>query len=243
MKFIKQYEGYGETNLLLPNSIVLTPYDQEKMRITIYRALYKIYKLKEKPEKFTFDGIELNKEYLSKAMNNRTLLKKIVYDNNREIVSGVKTKEDLFKFVEDNQYNLFHPKGKYFDAVYRLLSSTSKKGSSLEDKSFDKFIRIASSKGVNIIIESPTIEEDKGGIDGIFTLKGKRYTIQVKPLHKIEDYKIDNTKFIAFCDGVLTELKTDYLIVSNDKETRIFRSKGVEAKGSYFLIPKKNEVF
>lgn len=242
MKFIKQFEGYGESSLLLPNGISLSVEDQQRMRLIIYRALDKIYKIKGRSGIFSFNGLSLNKEYLSKAMNNRTLLKKIVYDDNKEIVSGVRTKEDLFNFVEENEYNLFHPNGKYFKAVYGLLSSTSKKGYSLEDKSFNKFIRVASSKGVNIIIESPTVEEDKSGIDGIFTLKGKKYTIQVKPLHKIEDYKIDNTKLIAFCDGVLTQLKTDYLIVSNDVQTRIFRSKGIESKGSYFLIPKSNEV-
>jgi hypothetical protein len=242
MKFIKQYEGYEGANLLLPNGISLSSEEQGKMRLIIFDALNKIYKIKERKYPFLYNGVLLNPEYLSKAMNNRTLLKKIVYDDNKEIISGVKNKEELFKFVEENLYNLFHPKGIYFGAVYNLLSNTSKKGSSLENKSFDLFIRIASSKGVNVVIESPTIEEDKSGIDGIFTLKGKRYTIQVKPLFKIEDYKIDNTKFIAFCDGVLTQLKTDYLIVSNQYQTRIFRSKGIEAKGSYFLIPKGNEV-
>lgn len=242
MENIRRFADFS--NLYLPNGITLNQSDQQKMRLIIYKAIKEFYNInKNSREPIIINGRKLMPEYLSKAMNNRTLLKKIVYDKNQEIISGIKNKQELFNFVENNLYNLFNPNGKYFDSVYTLLSNTSKKGSSIEDKAFDKFIRMASSKGVNIIIESPTIEEDKGGIDGIFTLKGNKYTIQVKPLFKIEDYKIDNTKIIVFCDGVLTELKTDYLIVSNDKETRIFRSNGVQAKGSYFLIPKKNEVF
>ena len=184
----------------------------------------------------------LNPEYLSKAINNRTLLKKLVYDERGEILTNIKSKYDLFAYVENNLRNLFHPDGIHFNAVYNLLSASSLKGSKIEDESFKAFIRVAAAKGIDVIIEPPTIEEDKSGIDGKFSVDGKVYTIQIKPLSKIEDYRLDNTMFIVFCDGVLKDLITDYLIVTKSNESRIFRSKGIIAKGSYFLIPKSNEV-
>jgi hypothetical protein len=182
-----------------------------------------------------------NTEYLSKAGNNRTLLRKIINDPDKIIPSVVHTKEDLFKFVEENTYDLFHYKGKYFKSVYNLLVNTSKRGKRLEDIAFELFTEVAKKKGINIVVTEPSMEEDIfGGIDGIFFYNDKKYTIQVKPLFKIEDYKKDPNNFIVFCDGVLKELKTDYLIVTNQTETKIFKSKGIITNSSYFIVPKSN---
>jgi hypothetical protein len=56
----------------------------------------------------------------------------------------------------------------------------------------------------------------------------------------MEDYKKDNSCLIVFCDGVLKELKTDYLIVTNKETTKIFKSKGIQVNPSYFIVPKVN---
>ena len=243
MKFILEYAGYANNSLSLPKGIVLTNSERMEMCRIIADALKQFYNLDKNSSRdpFIIDGITIIPEYLSKAVNNRTLLKKIISDPDREIISGVNNKEDLFSFVKNNTFDLFNHNGKYFKYVYRLLSNTSKKGKKFESNAFANFIQIAAKKGINVIIEDPTLKEDiYGGIDGTFTYNGKRFTIQVKPLFKMETYQKDPTSYIIFCDGVLKELKTDYLIVTNEKETKVFRSKGITVFPSYFIAPKSN---
>lgn len=243
MKFILEYAGYGHDNLSLPKGIVLTNQERMEMCKIIADALKQFYNLDKSKngEPFTVDGITINPEYLSKAVNNRTLLKKIISDPNREIISGVNNKAELFNFVKNNTFDLFNHNGKYFRYVYGLLSSTSKKGKKFENNAFKVFREVAAKKGIDVIIEDPSLKEDiYGGIDGTFMYRGKRFTIQVKPLFKMETYQKDPTSYIIFCDGVLKELKTDYLIVTNEKETKVFRSKGITVFPSYFIAPKSN---
>jgi len=244
MKFILEYASFNNQELRLPRGIVLTNSERMQLGNIIAGIISQIYGDNVKTNKmFEMDGKTINSEYLSKARNNRTLLKMIVFDPNNAIKSGVKNKEDLFNFIKEHGNDLFHPTGKYFNAVYRLLENTSKKGSSFEDKAFSFFKgALKQKRGVDVEIKSPTTAEDISGIDGIFEYKNKRYTIQVKPLSYMESFKKDDSKYIVFCDGVLKSLKTDYLVVSNDKETHIFKSENVTAHGSYFLVPKVNLV-
>ena len=238
---ILEYADYND--LQLPKGIVLTNAERMKMCKIISDAIHTYYNFDRNDNRIIeVDGMKLNTEYLSKAINNRTLLKKIIFDPNGEIISNIKNKADLFSFVENNLYDLFSPKGKYFKNVYYLLSNTSVKGKRVENAAFQKFEEVAKGKGLNIKVEEPTTQEDLGGLDGYFIHNGKRFTIQVKPLHKIETYKKDTTKYIVFCDGVLKTLTTDYLIVSNDRNVWIFRSKDVLVNPSFFLIPKTNLV-
>lgn len=228
---------FAEQALLLPNGILLDHNDQNRMRLTIYKAIKSFYNVdKNSTQPIVVNNMELVPEYLFKAVNNRSLLKKIVSDNQ------ILTKDDLFNYIESNLYELFHYNGKLFKEVYNLLYYTSRKGYELEKKAFNYFTRIASKKGINVTIESPTIEEDKSGIDGFFLYNGNRITIQVKPLKWIEEYKKNNLSYIAFCDGVLTNLKTDYLILVNRNDVRIFRSKNILTFPSYFVIPKDDEI-
>lgn len=236
---ILEYADYN--SLSLPKGIVLTNDDRMKICNIIDKSIHAYYDFDKNINKeIIVDGIKLNTEYLSKAVNNRTLLKKIVYDASHEIESGVRTKEELFLFIRNNLFNLFNVKGKWFKYVYKLLSSTSKKGDELEDIAFQKFEELSKLKGIDIEIKGPTIDEDKHGIDGIFFYNSRRCTIQVKPLFKMEDYKKDPTKYIVFCDGVLKGLTTDYLIVIKDNDVKIFRSKGIQVNPSFFIIPKEN---
>lgn len=243
MKIIREFADFGKP-LVLPKGITLTNPERIKIANTINNALVSIYPFDRHsliPQ--IFKGKKIVPQYIFKAVNNRTLLKKFIYDEYNQIQSGIKTKEDLFNFVQNNINDLFSPDGKWFDAVYNTLVATSKKGESIEDKCFKTFIEMASEKGMNIKILPPTNEEDMyGGIDGIFYIKGKRFTIQVKPLFKMEEYKKDSTKYIVFCDGVLKGLKTDYLIVANKDEMYIFRCKGIECSPTYFIVPKENLV-
>lgn len=239
MNLILEYQDYN--NLSLPKGITLTNAERIKMCKIISNAINNYYKINKYSNSDIFiDDIKINTEYISKAINNRSLLKKIISDPNQEIISGVRNKEDLFKFVEDNVYDLFNHKGKYFKYVYNLLSNTSKKGKRLESDAFNMFREVAKKKGIDVDIIEPSTREDISGIDGIFFHNKKRYTIQVKPLFKMEEYKRNPNCLIVFCDGVLKDLKTDYLIVTNKIETKIFKSKGIAVHPSFFIVPKEN---
>ena len=102
---------------------------------------------------------------------------------------------------------------------------------------------IKQTKNIDIEITKPTIRQDIDGIDGIFLYNNNEFTIQVKPFFKIEEHPSDNTKYLVFCDGVLKDLVTHYLIAHSSTITYIFRSKGIVAKINYFVIPKDNLVF
>jgi hypothetical protein len=244
MNFIKEFADYN--SLTLPKGIVLTNYERIKLNRIIADGLSKFYKI----DRYQTDPIIIGDkvilpEYLFKAINNRTLLNKIVDDKNGEIVSGVTNKQELFNFIRENLFDLLHYDGKYFDYVYTLLTNTSKRGKKFENKSFIKFEETARKKGLDIKVETTSIDEDISGIDGFFFYKEKKFTIQVKPLVSISDYEEDNMRYIAYSKGDIRSIITDYLILTNERETWIFRSRtGVDAydKESYFIISKENLV-
>jgi len=244
MKFILEYNNYSKNNqsLRLSRDVILSNSDRIKIGKLIASIMEDIYGDNLLSDDiFTMDGKDLNPEYLRKARNNRNLLKKLVYDKDGIIKSNVKTKEDLYSFIEDNSMKLFNPSGFYFKTIYNLLTNSSNKGKSIEERSFELFKNTLKDKrGVDVDIIDPTKEQDIDGIDGLFMYKGKEFTIQVKPLSYMQSYKKDDTKYIVFCDGVLKNLKTDYLIVLNDNESHIFKSDNSVAYDSYFLIPKSN---
>ncbi len=240
-KFIKEYKSYN--TLKLPRGIILNDEELKYIKTTIYNAIHTYYNFDRRQDSIIeIDGLRLKSEYLSKAAGNYRLLRKLIYDEYGEINSGVNNKEELISFIKNNLYDLFHYKGKYFKYVYKLLHYSSLSGKSKERKSFDLFENVSKKRGVNIKVELPTVEQDLIGIDGVFKYNDKYFTIQVKPLKYIEEFKLDNTKWIVFCDGVLSQIKTDYLITTNDKETFIFRNRGIMTKSSYFLVPKSSRV-
>lgn len=242
MRLIKEYLNFD--TLSLPKGIVLTNDERMDINRIINNALVMYYKINRyHKDPININGKVLVPEYLFKIVNNRTLLNKIVNDPNREIVSNVNSKEDLINFIKSNQFDLFNVDGKYFKYVYSLVKSTSNKGRKFESDAFKKFEDIAKLKGKPVSIEAPTLEEDLyGGIDGTFKIDNKRYTIQVKPLSRIEEYASDSSKYIVYCDGMLQQLKTDYLIAINNSECYIFRCNSGVVKDKFFIIPKANLV-
>ena len=242
MNFILEYSEYND--LQLPRRITLSNSERIEIGNVINDYLSKTYKMTRfQKEPFEIGGKVIYPEYLFKTINNRTLLKTLILDPDKIFGSKIYTKDDLYNYIIDNSFDLFHYEGKFFNEVYRLIVTTSKKGRRFENAAFKKFEEIAQLKGINAKVQDPSIKEDVfGGIDGIFYHNNRKFTIQVKPLHKIEDYRKDPTKYIIFCDGVLKELKTDYLIVTNGNDTFIFRSKDVEVNPSFFLASKTSLV-
>jgi len=238
--------------MLLPRGIALTRSERMEMCRIIEAAVKQIYGVE------TFyhgiievDGVGVNFEYMSKAVNNRLLLKKIVFDERGEIVSGVDTKGKLFAFVKSNLNELFRPSGKYFKAVYGLLESSSRKGDAAEEAAFRFVEEMARKKGLQVHVLKPReIEDDVyGGIDGFFTYNDRNFTIQVKPLSEnypepIQDYRRDPTHYLAYCSGFLGKMKTDYLVLYDKRKgiCHLFRTSGIRVESSFLVIPKKNEV-
>lgn len=238
--------------LLLPRGIALTRAERIEMLRIIESAVKRIYGVK------TFfhglievDGVKVNYEYMSKAVNNRLLLKKIVYDERGEIVSGVDSKEKLFAFVKANLDELFRPSGRYFKPVYSLLESASKRGDQAEESAFRFVEELARKKGLQVRVLKPReIEDDVyGGVDGFFTYNDRNFTIQVKPLSEnypnpVQVYMKDPTKYLAYCSGFLGKMKTDYLVLHDRRRSLcyMFRTAGITVEASYLVIPKDNEV-
>lgn len=237
--------------LLLPKGIALSKTERQEMCRIIESGLKEIYKVgKFSRDIVNISGKQINCEYLFKAVNNRFLLKKIVFDTRNEIKVDINNKEELFDFVKNNINELFHPDGKYFIYVYGLLENTSKKGEINESVAFEYVEKTAKNKGLQIQILKPRkISDDVyGGIDGFFIYNDKEFTIQVKTLSdkfspNIQEYRKDNNYLIAFCEGFLKEILTDYLVlVTKQKDCSLFKSKGIRSEGSYLLIPKNNLV-
>jgi hypothetical protein len=239
---------------ILPMGIVLSSEDRSEMRLLISSALKEFYTpsaLYGKNPIIVNGETELIPEYLQKAVNNQLLMKKIIQDPDRKIITNIDSKEELFDFVKNNLFDLFHYDGRYFVFVYNLLENASKRGKKFEDKAFVKFVEIAAKKGLDIKILEPTLVEDRdGGIDGKFYWDNKMVTIQVKPLIYLDsERKSDISDFQdmylkAKCKGDIKMLKTDYLILTNRYDTWIFRAKGitVDDETNSFVIPKKNIV-
>jgi|GEM_PF-3876896 len=237
MKFILEYAEYGGVSL--PNGITITNSERMIINKIIRNAIESFYSINRYSNDFIINGKVIKPEYLFKAVNNITLLRKIVLDPSKEIISNINNKEELFNFIETRLYDLFHYDGLYFDSVYNLLVNTSKKGKRLEEIAFKEFEEMAKKRKMDIVIDSPSIREDINGIDGIFTYNNKKYTIQVKPLVNVKDC---TDSYEVKCDGALKNLITDYLITINEKEIWIFRSKGITVFSSHYLIPKNNLV-
>lgn len=236
MKHIYEFADYNNT-VILPRGVVLSNLDRMTLCKIISGALNQYYKIdKVQGEYVDIDGVKLEKEILSKMINNRTVLKRVIIQNR-----NIKTKDDLINFIKDNLYDMYHYDGKFFDENYFIVSNTTKSGKKSENAAYKAFEEVAKRKGLNIEVLPPdSVEEDKSGIDGYFIHNGKKFTIQVKPLHKLEEYRKDNTFYCVFCDGMLQDIKTDYLVVTRDNISWVFKGKGITRNKGCYIIPKIN---
>lgn len=247
MKFDKTQEY-----LLLPKGIALTKEERQEINRIMDAGLREIYNVRKFYQGIvTLEGMDIRYEIISKAVNNRFLLKKIVSDERKEIITDITNKETLFDFVKDNITELLHPKGKYFKAVYSLLETLSYKGDKAENIAFSHIEEMGRKKGLQIQVLKPRKVEDDvyGGVDGFFIYNDREFTVQVKPLSgkmkpAIQEYKKDTNYFLVYVDGFIKDVYTDYLSVVNNytNECFLYQAKGIIAAGTHYLIPKKNFV-
>ena len=258
MKLIKFKQFESEQKKIEPapmrfGSIIVTDSDRREINRIIAESLSKYYHFnKTSNVTHKFGNKDINSEIIFKAINNHTLIRKLAYDKNKDIITNAKTAEDLKKWIRDNSYDLFHYNGKYFDIVYNLLKSTHQKGNLNEDYAYNVFKEAFKKKtGIDIVIYKGTANQDiYNDIDGLFKYKDKEYSLQIKP---IALNKEENGAFhISFKDGYYYITSkgsviipaTNYLVLSDEKLKicYIFRNGNItlEWNNSTYKIPAEN---
>lgn len=238
--------------LLLPKGIALNKQERQEMCRILESGLKEIYNVRKFYQGMVeVEGVSVRYEIIAKSVNNRLLLKKLVWDERKEIITNVRSKEDLFEFVKENIEELLRPTGRYFNAVYSLLKATSYVGDRAEGIAFRQIEEIGKKKGLQIQVLKPREVADDvyGGVDGFFVYNDREFTIQIKPLSPkfdppISENKRDPQYFIAYVDGFIKEVKTDYLALVDNKAEKcyLFQAKGIIASSTSYLIPKSNLV-
>lgn len=178
--------------------------------------------------------IILNSGYIGKMVNNYTIFRKIIQLNNIESESG------FYDYMLDNLHEIYHWEGKYFETItLPILINSSRKGNIGEIKSKEFLEDLLAEKGLNVNVESPTIDEDVSGIDAKFNWNGRTITVQIKPF---ETATINRDSIIsAYSQGSLS-LNTDYLILYRGDNIIVVKGKEVTIKGNYFTFSKSSVV-
>jgi hypothetical protein len=188
-------------------------------------------------EDININGLILKSEYIDKMVNNYTIFKRFIIDNR------ITDKETFYSEIESNFYDIYHYNGNFFkEKSLPILINATRKGNINEKESIIKFEEVVSKMGFNIIVESPTIQEDIKGIDGKFLHNNTYYTIQIKP---ISELIIDGDIYKAKSDGSLS-IGVNYLILYKDDEHIILsnkRTNPISIDSNYFIYNKDNIVF
>jgi len=150
---------------------------------------------------------------------------------------------ELVMFVRANREDLFTDNGKYFHIVYDTIRSTELVGEKNEERACEH-IKDIIKKRFSIVVDpvrevTSSYKDMVLGIDITFTIKGKDYTCQVKPLmlHKTEG---DNIKVRS--SGRIKPYKTDYIAFVGYTDILLFRNNDVSINGSILTIPATNLV-
>ena len=183
------------------------------------------------------NGIIINGEYISKMVNNYTIFKAFIRENN------IKDEESFYNLIESSFDDVYNYKGDFFKRnSLPILINTTRKGNINEEKTLDKFEQVVKSKGTDIKIVRPTVEEDVKGIDGKFLLNGRYFTIQVKPFTSVTE---SNDTFYAESAGSLS-LGVNYLALYNGDNYIILKNPNnnkITIEGSNFVYNSRNVLF
>jgi hypothetical protein len=180
------------------------------------------------------DGKIVNTEYISKWLNNRNFRDVITKD-----FDLVKEPNALVEFLNQNKYDIFNVNGKYFDRYYRVLESSSLTGKVTEERAKKIFEEFCKSKDKTVVIKTPTVIQDKKGIDSIFIIGGRPCTVQIKPLSSVKSKTPDYIELVSA--GDVRKIITEYLIVSGDKQTYIIKVPLNELSKEYLETEKTDD--
>ena len=184
------------------------------------------------------NGRLINTEYIDKMVNNYTIFKTFIRENN------IQDDITFYRLIKSSFDDIYHYDGSFFTRqTLPILINTTRKGNVNEIKCKQKFTDYAKSKGLNIVIVDPTIDEDVKGIDAKFNHNGGEFTIQIKPFN---EYKIIDNKLYAKSAGSLSVGSVNYLMLYSDEEFIIMKNKKLDPiriKGEVFITDLSNVLY
>lgn len=243
LNYIKEQKAYlGDRRYGFSTDKYGTESSVSALNVKIYNYIKSIYGpfgfVKGEDDKdIIVDGDIINTEYISKMVNNYTVFKIFITMNK------ITDEEEFYNELENSFYDMYHYNGKFFKKItLPTIIKTSRKGNLGEKKSLSKFKEVASKKGMNIDIQTPTLKEDISGIDAKFNINGKTYTIQVKPF---VSNGIKGSNYYAKSNGSLS-LGVDYLVLYKNNDYIILKNPKkypIRIQKDYFVYLKSNILF
>jgi hypothetical protein len=180
-------------------------------------------------------GLKIRGEILRLSKNNRILIN---YVNS---ISPSNSIGDLVIWIKQNEKELYHPDGLYFNDVIKILTNSYNRGKTLEDKAKDVLIEYFDSIGVVIAPFSPNRARDEQGYDIFWkTISGGVNSAQVKTL---DSFSTGKFRDFLRCRGHLKPLVTNLFIAINDNECYIYRTYKHQVTTEYLSFPKSNLVY
>jgi len=176
---------------------------------------------------------------LDKVNTNRLLMTRFIQNYN------LRSFDDLLNFIKTNKDQIFKQDGSIFNLVWETIRQTEKAGEENEELVANYIKELAKSlynEDIEVKREVTSSYKDAVlGIDITFTIKGKDYTCQVKPLKSVSHTE---REMIVSSSGRIKRYKTDYMAFSNAKSNLVllFRSKNVRVSGDNFIFPKTDFV-
>ena len=224
------------TNKYGPNSLATLNSDILEYITGIYESYGFSYQSGNKD--IDVNGRLINTEYIDKMVNNYTIFKTFIREN------SIKNEIDFYSLIRSKFDDIYNYNGSFFNRqTLPILINTTRKGNVNEIKCKQKFTEYAKSKGLNIVVVDPTIEEDVTGIDGKFNHNGVEFTIQIKPF---DEYKTIGDKLYAKSAGSLSIGSVNYLMLYSDKEYIIIKNKNlnpITIKGQVFTAPLSSVIY
>lgn len=248
MELILEYYKFLESNfksikpikLSIKGKSIFFNIEKLKEKDTLIRSITdEIYHGLVGDDSIYINGFIVSGELINKAQKNISILYEIV-DIAESNGYPITKADDLIGFIRSFKNELFSVSGQFFERIYNRLCGATDKGKLSESKSNSLFMRYSNSKGIEVDLKEPELQQDKDGIDAYFKYKGRIYTIQTKTLYSI---KKDGDYYIVYISGDFTDIKTTYLtlIPENSSNSYIFKGKNVNTKvnkkGVYYEIP------
>ena len=192
----------------------------------------------------TVNGMLINTEYIDKMVNNRKVMINIANSQ------SINKEEEFYNYMVANLFDIYHYNGSHFMSMtLPTLIECTRKGNIGELLSLRWMESQMFAKGVNAVMEEPTLLEDVDGIDGKFQWNGRYITIQVKPFGSI----VSNGKTVSAYTSGTKKIKlgstgkpVDYLIIYKpikDADRKTVDVEAVCVRGSNVGMDKSNFVF
>ena len=179
-------------------------------------------------------GLKIRGEILRLSKNNRILIN---YVNS---ISPSNSIGDLVIWIKQNEKELYHPNGLYFNDVIKILTNSYNRGKTLEDKAKDVLIEYFDSIGVVIAPFSPSRMRDEQGYDIFWKTISGVNSAQVKTL---DNFSTGKFRDFLRCRGHLKPLVTNLFIAINDNECYIYKTYKHQVTTEYLSFPKSNLVY